>query len=290
MSRLLGAHMSIEGGFHKALLRGKGIGCDIIQVFTKNTNQWRVRELKEDEVQRFKRVKEETGISIVIAHDSYLINLASPDEDLWKKSLDVLLIEMERAEALGIAYLVIHPGSHNDAGEEWGIKRIVRSLDLIHTRARGFKTSILLETTAGQGTSLCYKFEHIREILYKVREPERLGVCLDTCHVFAAGYDIRDEFSYEKTMKELDRLIGIRLVKVIHLNDSKRELGSRVDRHEHIGRGFIGIEGFRFLLRDGRFTKIPMVIETPKGEDMREDIENLKTLRSLTSEPYGEER
>ncbi len=273
--------MSIEGGFHKALLRGKEIGCDIIQVFTKNTNQWRVKKLGDDEVRRFKRVKEETGIPLVIAHDSYLINLASPDEGLWKKSINVLLIEMGRAEALGIAYLVIHPGSHNDAGEEWGIKRIVNALDLIHTSAKGFKTKILLETTAGQGTSLCYRFEQIREILDKVKEPGRLGVCFDTCHVFAAGYDIRDKLRYEKTMKELDRRIGIGLIKVIHLNDAKKELGSRVDRHEHIGKGFIGLEGFRCLLRDERFAEIPMVIETPKGEDMREDIENLKTLRGL---------
>lgn len=273
--------MSIEGGFHKALLRGKEIGCDIIQIFTKNTNQWRVKKLGDDEVRRFKRVKEETGIPLVIAHDSYLINLASPDEGLWNKSIHVLLIEMGRAEALGIAYLVIHPGSHNDAGEEWGIKRIVNALDLIHTSAKGFKTKILLETTAGQGTSLCYRFDQIREILDKVKEPGRLGVCFDTCHVFAAGYDIRDELRYEKTMKELDRRIGIGLIKVIHLNDAKKELGSRVDRHEHIGKGFIGIEGFRCLLRDERFAEIPMVIETPKGEDMREDIENLKTLRRL---------
>jgi deoxyribonuclease-4 len=275
--------MSISGGLHLSLERGKAVGCDVIQIFTKNSTQWKGRIIKEDEAALFKKTADMTGVEAIAVHDSYLINLASPDELMWEKSIDAFYQEMVRTEILGIPYLVTHPGSHKDSGERAGLEKIARGINILHNRTKGFKTTILIETTAGQGTSLGCRFEQIRSIIDQVMESERLGVCLDTCHIFAAGYDMRDEESYNKTMEEFDRDIGITKIRLFHLNDSLKAISSRVDRHQHIGTGFIGLEGFRLLMRDKRFSDIPKVLETPKGEDMQEDVINLKTLRGLVN-------
>lgn len=281
MRPLLGAHMSIAGGVDKALLQGKKAGCEVVQIFTKSSRQWAGARYSREEVESFYRNQKETGITTVIAHDSYLLNLGSPDARLRKKSIQAFIDEMERCEILSIPYLVAHPGAHMGAGEKEGIKTIGRSLVEIHRACQGYRVKIALEITAGQGTSLGYRFEQMRRIIEAVREPERLRVCFDTEHAFAAGYDIREKEGYERTIAEFDELIGLELLAAFHLNDSKKELGSRVDRHEHIGKGHIGLEAFRLLLSDKRFSGIPMCIETPKGPDLKEDRKNLSVLRSL---------
>lgn len=278
---LLGAHMSISGGVDKSLPLGKKAGCDTIQIFTKSSNQWKAKPLSDEEIANFSRNKKETGIDLVVAHDSYLINMGSPDDALWKKSMDAFVIEMERCERLDIPYLNTHPGSHMKAGEKDGLKRIARAINVIHSKTKGFKTKIALEITAGQGTSIGYKFEHMAQIINMVKHGDLLCVCFDTCHAFAAGYELRDKKSFKKTFEEFDRIIGLDRLKLFHLNDSLKGLGSRVDRHQHIGKGEMGLEPFRLLLNDRRLNTIPMYLETPKGPDCREDVENLKTLRSL---------
>lgn len=277
----LGAHMSISGGLHLSLERGKAVGCDVIQLFTKNSTQWRGRSIKEEEESLFKKTAKETGIEPIAVHDSYLINLATPDELLWKRSLEAFYQEMIRTKTLGIPYLVTHPGSHRGSGEAAGLKKVAEAINILHNRSSSFKMMILIETTAGQGTSLGYSFEHIRHLFDLVKESDKIGVCLDTCHIFAAGYDIRDQDSYFKTMAEFDRIVGMREIRLFHLNDSCKGVSSRVDRHQHIGKGEVGIEGFRLIMNDRRFSDIPKVLETPKGEDMEEDVINLKTLRGL---------
>jgi len=278
---LIGAHMSIAGGIHLALVRGKELGCRTIQIFTKNANQWRARELTPEEIAEFNRQKEETKIWPVVAHDSYLINLGSPNEERLHKSRESFLMEVQRTELLGLPYLITHPGSHLDAGEEEGLKRIAESIDWLHRRTEGLKMKILLETTAGQGTNLGYRFEHFSAIMDMVEDASRLGFCFDTCHVFAAGYDLRTRDAYERTMEEFDRVIGLGRLKVFHINDSKNDLGSRIDRHQHIGKGTIGLDAFRFLLNDPRFTQLPKILETPKGKDIAEDRMNLAVLENL---------
>ncbi len=278
---LLGAHMSIAGGVHKALERGKSVGCDIIQIFTKSSNQWKAKPLSDEDLRLFNEAKAETGITIVIGHTSYLINLAAPDPVTYNKSLDSMRIELERAEALGLPHLVLHPGSHKGEGEQAGLKKIARSLDAVHKALPGLTVKTALEITAGQGTGLGFRFEHLARIMDTARNPERLSVCFDTCHAFAAGYDIRTKKAYMATMREFDRVIGLENLGVIHLNDAKKELASRIDRHEHIGKGQIGLDGFRWLLNDTRMRHIPMSLETHKGKDLKEDVENLATLRSL---------
>lgn len=280
----LGAHMSIAGGVDKAVLRGASIGCETIQIFTKNTNQWRAKPLGPEEIARFQEARARTGIEPIFAHTSYLINLGSPQEELWEKSLASLLLEMERCAALGLPYLVMHPGAHLGAGEEAGLDRITRGLNEILARTEESGVMVLLEVTAGQGSNLGYRFEHLARLLEDSFYPERLGVCFDTCHAFAAGYDLRTPEAYAKTFDEFDRIIGIRQLKAVHLNDSRGELGSRLDRHEHIGLGRIGLEAFRLLLNDPRLRSLPMVLETPKGPDLKEDVQNLATLRSLLQE------
>lgn len=278
----LGAHMSIAGGVDKALLRGQQTGCDTIQIFTKNNNQWRAKPLTKREVKTYHQNRATTGISPVIAHDGYLINVASSKGDLYRKSVEALRIEVGRAAALKIPYLIMHPGAHVGAGEVAGIKRVVEALDLTLESTKGFPVLICLETTAGQGSSLGYRFEHLAGIREGVRQRNRIGVCVDTCHIFAAGYEIRGRKAYERTMGQLDNVIGLKHVKCIHLNDSQRELGSRVDRHAHIGEGHIGLEAFRLLLNDPRLRHIPMILETPKGADpAAADRRNLGILRSL---------
>jgi len=277
----LGAHMSITGGVDKALLRGHEVGCETIQIFTRSPRQWRPRVFKDDEILRLRQNQKQTGIDPVVAHDCYLINLGSPDEELWEKSLRVFVEELGHCLGLDIQYLVIHPGSHVGTGEEAGLKRIAQALDRARSRLKGHRVEVLLEITAGQGTNLGYSFAQLAHLLELVGDNRWLGICFDTCHAFAAGYELRTRAGYEATFRELDQLIGLRRLKFIHLNDSKGDLGSRLDRHEHIGRGFLGLEPFRMLLNDGRFRELPMVLETPKGPDFKEDIENLKVLRGL---------
>jgi len=229
---------------------------------------------------QFREAQKTAGIGPVLAHDSYLINLASPDDRIYKKSLNAFIVEIERAEYLGIPYLVLHPGSHKGSGDKMGIVRVARALDRAMDKV-GPNVTVLLENTSGQGHCLGHRFEHLADILEKVDDHERFGVCLDTCHLFAAGYDIRTERGYKETLREFDRLIGIEAIKAFHVNDSKKGLGSRVDRHCHIGSGFIGLEAFRCLVNDRRFKNIPKILETPKGPDLREDRMNLATLKSL---------
>ena len=278
---LLGAHESIAGGVEKALDRGQKVGCDTVQIFVKSPNRWVSKPLAEKNVTAFKKAVEETGIWPVFAHSLYLINLATPDEALWRKSLNALTDDLERCEALGLPGLVIHPGSHRGAGEAVGLARIAAALDEIHARLPGYGVQVWLEITAGQGDHLGYTFEQLRAMIDGVQEPERLGVCFDTAHAFAAGYELRHREGYEATWAAFDAVLGLDRLRAIHLNDSKKGLGSRVDRHEHIGKGMLGLEPFRFLVNDARFRGLPMVLETDKGPDLVEDKENLAVLRSL---------
>ena len=277
----LGAHMSIAGGVDKAVERGASIGCETIQIFVKSPNRWAPRKLPPDEIERFRERQEQTGIRPIFAHDSYLVNVGSPDDALWEKSLASLLEEVGHSEALGLPYLVMHPGAHMDAGVEAGLDRVARAIDVVHERTPGYRVRILLETTAGAGTVLGRRFEELRGIIDRVKEPGRLAVCFDTCHVFASGYDLRTPEAYEQTMRELERIIGRNRVLAFHLNDSRGGLGSHIDRHENIGEGQLGLDAFRWLLNDPRWADRPMVIETEKSEDMHEDVENLRRLRSL---------
>jgi deoxyribonuclease IV len=277
----LGAHMSIAGGCSKAFDRAEKAGCDALQVFTKNSNQWRAKPLTDDEVALWKKREKETGIGPVVAHDSYLINLASPKDDLWEKSIEAFRIELERCAQLGIRYLVTHPGSHTGSGEEVGLRRVSEALNRLYDELPDLDVITLLETTAGQGTNLGASFEHLAIITEGVEDKTRVGYCLDTCHIFAAGYDIRTPESYADTMNQFDEILGLDRLFAFHLNDSKHELGSRKDRHEHIGDGEIGLEGFRNFVNDERFCEKPGLLETKKGEDLAEDVENLARLRSL---------
>jgi deoxyribonuclease-4 len=273
--------MSIAGGFDKAAERARQVEATALQVFVKSSNQWRAKPLEPGEGERFRAACAACGVRQVVAHASYLLNLCSADGGLWRKSLEALRVELERCDELGIPALVVHPGAHGGDGEEAGIARLVRALDrLQEERPRG-GARVLIEATAGQGSSVGHRFEHLRAVLDGVRRPEGVGVCLDTCHVFAAGYDLRTASAYEATLAEFDRKVGIGRLGAVHLNDSKKELGSRVDRHEHIGRGCLGLEAFRLVLNDPRLRHLPMLLETPKGEDLREDVENLGRLRSL---------
>ena len=277
----LGAHMSIAGGLDKAILRGHELGCESVQIFTRSPRQWRPRVLQDEEIERFHQRKRETGIDPVVAHDCYLINLASTDEQLWRRSLDVLREEIGHCGALGIPHLVLHPGSHLGAGEEVGLKRIAGGLDEAADQAQACGVEVLLENTAGQGSSLGSAFEQLAKVLHLVEDSSWLGACFDTCHAFAAGYDFRTRDGYEATWREFHRLVGLERVKVIHLNDARGELGSRLDRHQHIGQGSLGLEPFRMLLNDERFGGIPMLLETPKGRGGEKDRENLQVLRDL---------
>lgn len=280
---LFGAHMSIAGGYYKALLAAQDLGCSTVQLFTKNNNQWRAKEITADEMDVFKQTLRKTRLKLATAHDCYLINLASPDKELYRRSVEAFVVEMQRAESLGLSYLVTHPGSAVDGDDDAGLQRVATGLDEVHGRCAGFRVQVLLETTAGQGTSLGHRFEHLARILELVAEPERLGVCLDTCHVFAAGYPLAPEKEYQATMREFDRLIGLKRLRVFHINDSRKPLGSRVDRHAHIGRGCLGLEPFRLLVNDRRFRNRPMILETPKEEGDNDDMDtvNLGVLRNL---------
>ena len=277
----LGAHMSISGGVDTAFDRGEQVGCNTMQIFTKNNNQWRDAPLKDKAVERYHTRQVETGIKPVVAHASYLLNLATPEDKLWYKSIDALVIEMERCDVLSIPYLVIHPGAHMGSGEEAGIVRIAQALSIAHDRLPGTQVKITLETTAGQGTNLGYRFEQLVAMIEGTKAKDRLAVCYDTCHTLAAGYDFRTPEGYAEVFQQFDEIIGLDRLTVFHFNDSKQDLGSRRDRHAHIGEGSVGLEGFRHILNDPRFEEIPMLLETPKSKDMHEDVENLARLRTL---------
>jgi deoxyribonuclease-4 len=280
---LLGAHMSIAGGYYHAAEAAAALGMETVQLFTKNNNQWRGKPLTDEDLRLFRDAVTTHGLRLPCAHDSYLINVASPDDALWRKSLDALTVELERAEALGLAGLVMHPGSFVDSEESAGLARIVTALDEALRRTSGFAVEIWLENTAGQGTNLGHRFEHLAGLIAQVRDAARLGVCLDTCHLFAAGYDIRTKEAFRATLQEFDDLVGLDRLRAWHLNDSKKPLGSRVDRHEHIGEGHLGLDAFRLVLNERRVRNLPMYLETKKeqrdGEEM--DAVNLRTLRGL---------
>ncbi len=277
----LGAHESIGGGLHKAFDRAQSVGCETLQIFVKSNRSWAVKPLTEEDIERFKAKAEETDIQPVVGHTSYLLNLGTPNDTLWKRSRDTLIIELERCEALGVPYLVLHPGSHVGTGEEAGLARVAQALGEVHAATPGFRAQILLEATAGQGTNLGYRFEHLGWLLEHTPTGERMGICLDTCHIFAAGYELRTPEGYAATMEAFDRIVGLQRLLALHLNDSKGGLGSRKDRHEHIGKGHIGLEGFRHVLNDSRLANLPGLLETPKSDDLHEDRENLVVLRSL---------
>ena len=278
---LLGAHMSISGGVHTAIERGRSIQCTAIQVFVKNNMQWFARPLTSEEIRAFLEHRQRRELLSIFAHANYLINLAATNPQFHANSIRALSEELIRADQLELPFLVLHPGAHLGAGEEAGLDKIIKSIDNVFRKIPKVQTRIALETTAGQGSCLGHRFEQIASIIENVREPDRLCVCLDTAHVFAAGYDIGSEAAVKNTFREFDRLIGINRLAAIHLNDSKTARSSRVDRHQHIGKGQIGLSAFRFIMRDRRFRKIPKVLETPKGKEMREDVMNLKTLRRL---------
>ncbi|MBI3845760.1 MAG: deoxyribonuclease IV [Planctomycetes bacterium] len=280
--RLLGAHVSIAGGVATAPARGGAIGATAIQIFTRNASQWKAAPLGPDDGNAFRAGCAEHGIAATAAHASYLINLAAPKPSLWKASLKALVEEIERCAHVGVPSLVVHPGAHVGRGDDEGIARIIdavnSALDRTATSAR--RVSILLEGTAGQGTSIGWRFEHLAALLAGVADRGRAGVCLDTCHLFAAGYDLRDEAAVTRTLDEFDRVVGLREVRVVHVNDSRGDLGSRIDRHAGIGQGAIGEAGFRALMRDARLADCPFILETPKGDDIvKEDRRNLARLR-----------
>jgi deoxyribonuclease-4 len=310
----------VAGGLYKAVERGEAAGCDCIQihivspkrwpqnmstssgpakqpvstakkphqkqvqVFTKTNNQRKAEAIPADAAEKFRATLEQSPINYPLSHSSYLINLGTADAALWKKSIDAFVVELQRAELLGIPHVVLHPGAHTKSTEEAGIAAVISALDEIHSQTRDLSSKCLLETTAGQGTTLGWRFEQLAEIVNGVQDPDRLGICLDTCHVFAAGYALSSQQEYRATMKEFDQTIGLDKIGAIHLNDSKRELGSRIDRHENIGQGHLGEDAFANLLTDSRFGDVPMYLETPKGtDDSGEDLDvvNLARLRCL---------
>jgi deoxyribonuclease-4 len=278
---LIGAHVSIADSVAQALIRGKELGCECIQIFTKSSRQWASKPYSEDDIAAFKVNQRETGIHCVIAHDSYLLNLGAPDERLRKRSVGGFVDELTRCESLGVPYLVAHPGSHVGSGEDAGIKTIAKSIDEAHKACKGFHVKIALEITAGQGTNLGCSFPQMGRIFDSVKEHERLRLCFDTEHAFASGYDLRTDEGYEQTFAELDKYIGIKKIVAFHLNDSLKPFNSHVDRHEHIGKGFLGLDAFRRVLHDKRWAGIPMCLETAPGPENKEIAHDLKTLKSL---------
>jgi deoxyribonuclease-4 len=277
----LGAHMSISGGIFNAPDRGEKAGCGVIQVFTQNSNQWRGKPVSDSDAALFRERWQASGLHEIVSHDIYLVNLAAAPGEVRDKSLAAFREEMERCARLGIAKIVMHPGAHLGDGEEVGISRIGEAFDHLFALVPEYTGKVLLELTAGQGSNVGYRFEHLRAIIDGSAFPDRFGVCYDTCHTFAAGYDITTPEGNEKTFAEFDRVIGLDRLQCFHMNDSKKGLNCRVDRHEHIGAGAMGLEPFRLLLNDPRFAKIPKILETPKGDNDEMDAVNLKTLRDL---------
>jgi deoxyribonuclease IV len=281
MNDYFGAHMSIAGGIHLATGRGVEVGCGVIQIFTQNSNQWRGKPVSDSDVAIFREKWRESGLHEIVSHDIYLVNLASAPGEVREKSLVAFREEMERCARLGINKIVMHPGAHLGDGEETGIRRICEAFDHLFENVPEYKGKVLLEATAGQGSNVGYRFEHLRAIIDGTAFPDRFAVCYDTCHTFAAGYDITSPAGYKKTFAEFDRIIGLDRLHCFHVNDSKKGVNSHVDRHEHIGQGAMGLEGFRLLVNDPRFVKIPKILETPKGDNDEMDVVNLKALRDL---------
>lgn len=301
---LFGSHLSVAGGLYKAVDAAAELGMSTVQIFTHSPSQWSVKAvatdaagsnsasrwqaklLGDDDIRRFREAIARTGITRPCAHDSYLINLGSPDDELWQRSLEAIVAELERAESLDLVGLVMHPGSFVSSTEAEGQARIVKGLNEAHRRTKGFRCQYWLETTAGQGTNLGYRFEQIAFVLNEVKAPERLGVCVDSCHIFAGGYPLQAKADYDATMDEFEELIGVDKIRAWHLNDSKKPLGSRVDRHHHIGEGCLGVEPFRHIVNDPRFADTPMYLETEKGmrDGVNLDAMNLATLRGLIAD------
>ena len=279
---ILGAHFSIVGGLEQAILEAASRQCTTLQIFTKNAMTWKEKPLTETAIQKFAAVRTKTGIDNIISHASYLINIAGPDPKKAVMSCSALKQEILRCGQLDIPYAVLHPGAHMGEGDAKGIARIAENINRIFEQTDGAKTNLLLETTAGQGTSIGHRFEQLAAVMDKVEDNSRIGVCMDTCHIFAAGYNISDKTGYEKTMADFDDIVGLNKLRVIHLNDTKKAGGSKVDRHEHIGDGFIGKDAFEFIINDARLQKIPKIIETPKLKNNQDgDTINLNLLRKL---------
>ena len=287
ISPKIGAHVSVSGGLHNAFEHGTRLRCDCIQIFVKNQRQWVNKPLNTAQIRLFKTARDQCGIIPVIAHATYLINLAAPDGPNLEKSIAATIDELTRCEALGIPFLVLHPGAHLGAGYPEGIRRAAQSLDIIHTRTAGFTAKVALENTAGQGSALGHDLAHLGQIIGATREPQRVAVCLDTCHLFVAGYKISDEEHYERTVGEIERFFGTARVCCLHANDSKTPCGSRVDRHAHIGQGLIGCKGFRPILCDPRFARVPRILETPHDKDekgrewLKLDLAALRKVHTL---------
>ena len=280
--QLLGAHMSIAGGVQNSLVRAEKLGCTAMQIFLKQPRKLFDREISYESIEEWKKnLKKIKTIPIdaILAHTGYLINLAVPDDEKWESYISAMADEMSRADSLGILHIVLHPGSPHDRDEKWGIQRVASAIDKIYSEEK-FDVNIALETTAGTGSHLGWKFEHLADIISQSKFSEKLDVVFDTCHAYAAGYDFTTQEKYEHIWDEFDRIIGLKKLVGIPLNDSKHPLGSRKDRHEHIGKGFLGIEPFRLIMQDSRFVDIPKVLETPKDDDW--DNKNLKLLRELS--------
>ena len=282
---LLGAHQSIAGGTPRAVERGIEVGCRVLQIFVKNSNRWIGKPIDRPEARAFRSAARGAELARVIAHTSYLINLASPVAELRKRSIEALAEEIDRCHRLGIPDLVLHPGAHCGEGEAAGVARIASALDEVFARTAGARVRILLETAAGQGSCVGHRFEHLRDVLGAVRSRRRVAACLDTCHVHAAGYDVVTVEGWNETIASFDRTVGLSRLAAIHVNDSKKPRGSRVDRHEHIGRGTIGRRGFRNLMTDPRLAGVPKFLETPKDDTLEHDKRNLAVLRRLASAP-----
>jgi deoxyribonuclease IV len=291
-SRTIGAHLSIAGGLYKAVEAAVALSMDTVQIFTHSPQSWSVtgtegdwlaKTLSAGEISDFRTALKSSGLAQPVAHDSYLINLASHDDRLWEKSIAAFTGELLRAEALGLLGVVMHPGAATNGDVEAGLDRVAQALDRIHRATAGVATLTLLETTAGQGSCLGHRFEHLGEILKRVATPGRVGVCVDTCHIFAAGYAIGSATEFQATLAEFDEVVGLDQIRAFHLNDSLKPFGSRVDRHAAIGRGCLGLEPFRLLLNEPRFARVPMFLETPKGDENGEELDaiNLRTLRGL---------
>ena len=279
---LLGAHMSVAGGLYTAFERADRVGCTAIQIFTKNSNQWNDPTILPEDMTKYREAKDKSKVQIVVSHDSYLINLCAVNEKLLEKSREAFVKEIKRCDALEIRHLIFHPGAHTTLDRKESLRLVADSLNYAHKETEGTNLMTLIEATAGQGTTVGSSFEEIAEIISGVKDKKRVGVCIDTCHIFAAGYDIRTRDDYEKTMSNFDKIIGFEKLHAVHLNDAKKPLNSHVDRHEHIGKGEIGKEAFGFIMNDDRFSKIPKILETPKGENGYEmDIVNLRALREL---------
>lgn len=279
----IGCHVSIAGGIDNSVVRAGELGCNTMQIFSKNASNWREKILKEDEVESFRENLKNSNINPVFIHTSYLINLASPSDELYFKSINAFLEEMKRADLLlPDPYLIIHPGAHTGAGEEYGIQRIIRALNIILEKSAdlNLKTMILLEDTAGSGTHLGYTFYQLKRMIEGAKDRKKIGICFDTCHAFTAGYELSHRGGIEQTLEELEKYIGLDKLKVVHLNDSKFPLGSRKDRHMHIGKGYIGLEGFKVLVNHKYLKDLPFILETPK-HDEKDDLKNINLVKSL---------